>query len=144
MNGDTTCTECGKDVPRAAEYGHMLAVHGWDRERYYSERSVQFAERKENLPFAEKAFEGYRPFLYQDKRKVSRRMTVILGTIVIAASLYSPTATAVALAIVMGLLFSGLRGQEAVDDSLNGMIEQLRERIMDLEAAAEQANGSRP
>jgi len=129
MNGDMSCIICEKTIPKAAEYSHMLEVHGWDydkyREQYWRGRERQIRE-----------IEGYEPIIissysYSENRLSKRAIFYLLSTAV--ASYFS---TEIAIGIIALQVFftsSSIIDKGDVDDSLNGMTEQLRLRISDLE-----------
>lgn len=133
MNGDMECSECGKKIPKAAEYGHMCEVHGWSLNEYNSRRFTRPGDSGDNTIMS---FEGYLPILIQ-KPKHYKRMGLFFGACAIVASFHSLIAVTVVLVVALMILYSDAGGKEGVDDSLNGMIEQLREKALDIEKKKE-------
>ena len=72
MNGDMSCIKCEKTIPRAAEYGHLLDVHGWDYDKY----------RKRYCPTILTCqiddFEGYNPIVISPKYKGVKKLAIFI------------------------------------------------------------------
>ena len=129
MNGDMSCIICEKTIPRAAEYGHMLEVHGWDYDKYRK----HYWRGPEIIKSQIDEFEGYNPIIISPNYKGVKKKSIfyLLST---AVALYFSTKIAIGIiALQIFMICFDMRDRGMVDDSLNGMIEQLRLRISDLE-----------
>ena len=133
MTGDIVCYElgCGKKIPRAAEYGHMITEHGWDHAKYVSNRPNPDDEVK---PWQIKTFEGYDPIIISGYESKAYRRAAFIGPILTLGALFFSTEIAIAIiAIQMFLLFLNDNKFEDTNNCLNGMIEQVRSRLPDFD-----------
>lgn len=137
MNGDYDCDICGKVIPRAAEYGHMVAVHGWDYEIYHTKKPLRRWGEEPAKKEDEVKLEGYDPILLSgDSRTWRYEYSVnIFGiTFLILCFSVEYAVAFIGFSVFMANWYIGERRWAA--DILNGMIEQLRLRVSDLESAS--------
>ena len=133
MNGDMSCIVCEKTIPRAVELSHMIEAHGWDYDKY---RDHYWRGPERNI----REFEGYNPMIISSRsnpKNMPSKQNVffLLST---AVALYFSTEIAIGIiALQIFLIWLAVIDQKDVDDSLNGMVEQLRLRISDLEEKLE-------